>query len=218
VDPGDLDGLRTTLEKNVEIDPLDPLCSLSTAELCELAEAPLDANLTEKVIAGKLLAARSDGTLPPPLPSTKSTAGLRLDPHADNDARLGRWLGILTIFSLVAYLWFAILATPWVRDRINMEGVQGSLKRGAEQGRISLQRDSFAGGIRIPLFGILPSAASFALIYSRRKLADDSVRPMFARHWRIAGYSSFALAIAGFLWFIAGPTIAGFFESLWLSL
>ena len=214
VDPADLDLLRATLEKNVEIDPMDPLCSLSTAELHELAGAPLNANLTEKVIAARLLSARTDGTLPPPLPSTKSTAGFRLDPHADDDARLGRWLGTLTVFSLVAYLWFTILATPWVREWINKEGLQGSWKRGAEQGSVFLHRDTFAGGIRVPLFGILPSAASFALVCSRRKLGDNSVRPMFARHWRIAGFSSFVLAMAGFIWFLTGPSIVGFFQEL----
>jgi hypothetical protein len=202
VNPKEVEKLRTALESRIEIDPQDPLCALSIAELKDLVAAPLNANITEQIIAAKLLASRG-GVDSGPSSSAPVNTGFSLDPHQTTDARIGRWLGGITLFFTVIYLWFAILATPRVREWMVEKGVQETRPAGAlREGRKAAHHDAFAGGVRIPLLGVLPSAAAFALVVSRRKRADDSIRPMFAAHWRYLGWCSIALALAGWVWFV----------------
>jgi hypothetical protein len=200
VNPADVEKLRAKLGETLEIDPHDPLCTLSAADLRELISAPLNANLTEQVIAAKLLAARGDGE-PDPALSREPVATVSPDPHRDSDARTGRWLGGITLVFTILYLWAFLLATPWVRERLNIEGVQGTWQKGASGRHGTVHRDQFSGGVRVPMVCTLPTVASGVLIFSRRKLAGGSVRPMFPHPWRALGWVSLFLSLMSILWF-----------------
>ncbi|HWB04954.1 MAG TPA: hypothetical protein VG796_18135 [Verrucomicrobiales bacterium] len=202
VNPGDLKRLQSKLEETLEIDPQDPLCTLTDSELEEVVHAPLNANLTERVIARKLLAARKAGAQDAPaLPA--STTAFNPDPHRKQDVRMARWLGGVAIIFTAVYLFF-IAADPGYREQVMRESIQGTWKQdsSAKDRRGYVHHDAFAGGVRVPLLFLLPFAAGGALILSRRKLADDTVRPMFPGPWRVLGWVILIVAVAGLVWFM----------------
>ena len=207
VNPADVEKLRAALERNLVIDPQDPLCTLSAAELRELLEAPLHANLTEQIIAAKVLTSRT-GSGPDSLPLEKSTAGFVLDPHRDSDARLGRWLGGVAVCFTALYLFFVVLPAPEFVEYLMEEGLHGTWKRGSSANSHGyIDRDLFSGGVRVPLLCLLPFAASGALVFSRRKRADGTVRPMFTKAWRSVGWITLVVAAAGLFWILGGDEL-----------
>lgn len=192
------------------IDPLDPLCALSAADLKAVVSATLDGNLAEQVIANKLLASRE-----PEVPSAATPNDpvvTQPDPHADFDVRMSRWLGGVALFFTAAWISFIVLTrTPIGAHIDDNSGRSPGGKVHDEIIGTSTQHDQFAAPVRHLILLALPFAASGALIFSRRMLKDGTSRPMFAPLWRQVGWWTLTIAVAGYLWFL-------FAEDLWLLL
>jgi hypothetical protein len=194
----DVSKLRTKLEQTLEIDPLDPLCALSNAELEAIVEAPRDANLTEWVIARKLLASRAPGD--DPARSGEDIASWTLDPHADSDARLARWLGAVVLGSFAAAV---VLVTMTATEGFGLVSsadaeAWSSGPSGADTPH-TIPLDKFGAPLRelIPLG--LPAASSLALIFSWRILSNGAWRWMFPNFWRQIGWWTFTITLAALL-------------------
>ena len=199
VNPEDVDKLRGVLEATLTIDPQDPLCSLATDELAALAQGPVDANLAEQVIAGKLLAApaaSTDESSPQPAAAPDTPP---LDPHAVADVRRGYWIGGLAlVFPLICLVLFA----PSVWQFASSPGeavVWQTLHIHSTLASAAVDEDSFATPIRMFIVVLIPLAASGTLAFSRRQLRDGTSRPMFSRAWRITGGMTLVFVLAVYL-------------------
>lgn len=194
------EALSSRLENILELDPADPLCSLSVPELLALTQGPVDGNLAERVLARKALAARPDhsASLPVPSPGAKDDQEPPNDPHATADARRAWWFGAAAL--VLPIIWLAALLTAAGE---NHSANTREISRDAFDRQSSLyatlqEADSFAGPLRLFIIVLLPVTAAGTLIFSRRKLRDGTHRPMFPRYWRIFGWVSLSTTIAGF--------------------
>src|SRR4029079_8153830 len=107
-----------------------------------------------RAAAGMLIALRK-GTLPQPPPLPKSNP-FSPDPHSKQDARVARWLGVVTIVSTLTYMFFSI-AQPWYREHLMQESVMGAWKHGSSADSPGyVEHEAFSGGVRIPLLILLP--------------------------------------------------------------
>ncbi len=194
VRPEDVRPLRQALAEAAEVQPGDPLEALSNGELQAIVRQPLRANLLEQALALKILGTRG-GSLEPV--SAEPAAGAAdPDPHARSDARLARWIGglavllplLLTVTSLALSVdgWQASVLEPAIYIHT---GVSGTLTAD----------DSFAGPLRVFLFVLAPLAAGAALVFSKRRLPDGSVRRMFSPGWRRIGSASLIISLLFYL-------------------
>ena len=173
------------------------MCSsdlLSNEELRTLVEAPREANLTEWVLAKKLLASR--GPEETPARSRQEINDWALDPHAAFDARLGRWLGLLVLcsFSVCIIILIRVMIQEFGTGDHDPATHSASWNPGAHTRRLP-RPDEFGAPLRELIPMLLPSASSLALIFSWRIMRNGQRRWMFPKVWRDVGWWSLMLSL-----------------------
>jgi len=185
--PESVPALAEKLESEITIDPLDPLCALSNAELRAIVEAPLKTNITEWCLARKLLASRGPGEDKVRTPS--EMAAWAQDEHAEADARLARWLGgtVVALFSVAVAVVILSLTDSFGMGAHFADQVQSRQADG--DGAASWEwRDPLEGAHTVLIPPLLTVAASLALIFSWRLLGGGRWRWMFPGGWRNVGW------------------------------
>ena len=190
----DLPLLREHLASSMEIDPLDPLHTAGRAELLAMVQGPVDGNLCEQVIAGKILNSL------PPQEAPNVAISPETDAHSAADRRKARWLGVTGVGFTTIYLTI-FLNSIFLSADPDSDYASRSFNAGI---RIltSQNHDSIADNIRPFLITSVPMAVGATLFLSRRQLRDGRVRRMFPPFWQSMGHLLFwlpPLVVAFFL-------------------
>lgn len=174
----DIPRLKSHLEAELEINPMDPMQSASTGELQAVGEGPVNGNLCEKILAERILASRTERV---------ETAGSAawVDTQLERDAKLARWLGVLGWVFTIIYLSIVInglFPPPPLTDEQSVV-----LFAPGARGAVPHTRNPFAENIRPYILTTVPMATGLALWASRRQMRNGLVRPMFPPFWRFNG-------------------------------
>jgi hypothetical protein len=202
--PDDVPKLCKALEEALTVDPQDPLCALSNAELRGILQAPLKANLTEWALAKKLLTTR--GANEDRERTEEEKRDWALDPHAASDIRLARWLGIVVLASFGTGLALAAFA---MSGGVDYEAAENALRRSMEQEySTAVTPDRFSEPLKVLIPAVLTFVSSLVLTFSWRIFDNGAWRWMFPRGWRAVGIGALALTAAG----IVAGILAGYFR------
>ena len=195
IHPDDWESLETALEPQLEIDPHDPVAASPTAELRALLAGPRDANLPERVIARKVIAAL------PPASQAETPAAHVEDIHRDGDEKVGVWLTSLAMLATLCFVTVMLtLFRPWGADHLYAYGLTpGGGAEGIQADAKIYGVDPFAAPIKGLLPLILPSITTLSVILTRRRLKDGRVRPMFPRAQRQVCWFALGLSVAVYL-------------------
>lgn len=185
--PESVPALAKKLESAITMDPMDPLCALSNAELRAIVEAPLKANITEWALARKLLASRGPGD--DKVRTHSEMAAWAQDEHAEADARLARWLGgtVIALFS-VAVAVGILSATDSFGMGDHLEDRMQTRQAYGDGAASQVWLDPLEGAHTVLIPPLLTVAASLALIFSWRLLGGGRWRWMFPGGWRNVGW------------------------------
>lgn len=198
--PDDIPKLCTALKESLTVDPHDPLCALSNAELHNILKTPLKGNLTEWALAEKLLATR--GPEEDKVRTREEMDNWAQDGHAASDIRLARWLGTVVLASFGFGVVLAFLsATDGLIPGNGREGVFQVDFPDLEKERLSAPviMDRFTHDLRVIIPLVLTLASSLVLTFSWRLLENDAWRWMFPGGWRAVGAWAMGCGLAGIL-------------------
>ncbi|MES2706604.1 MAG: hypothetical protein V4726_08375 [Verrucomicrobiota bacterium] len=190
--------LRTHLEANMEIDPLDPMHTADRAELLAMADGPLNGNLCEQIIAARILAKLPPATIGEILPGAA-------DAYLAADRRMARWLGVTGLLFTAVYLVIFLDGlgfTPYPDSSYGHDQRHPGFSH-----YVPFEGEAIANNVRPFLIMLIPLGTGAALILSTRQLRDGTSRRMFPPFWRITGHLLFWLplfivgAVAGLVLF-----------------
>ena len=195
VAPADVPKLCKVLEETLTVDPLDPLCALSNAELRHILDTPLRTNLTEWALARKLLTTRGPDEDRPR--TVEEKADWAQDVYAAADIRLARWLGAVVLISFGVAV---VLVSMGMGGAFELAEAEFSARTPVgEQLSESRMYDRFAEPLKVLIPAVLCFASSLVLVFCWRLLPGGAWRWMFPPVWRSIGWWLLGLSAGGLL-------------------